>query len=101
MRYPAKTWNPVAVLMRDSSYSIMDALSTGPKSWKQLKQASSLTDGGLQNVLRELIKNRVIDTILVPKEDGLKDKRYALTKKAEKEKIFEKAKDLKASLERL
>ena len=101
MRYPAKKWNQVAILMRDSSYSILEALSTGPKSWKQLKEASTLTDGGLQNVLRELIKHRVVDTILVAKEGGLKDKKYVLTKKAEKERIYEKAKDLKASLDRL
>jgi len=100
MRYAPKQWRAVAILMRDSSYAILEALTETPKTWTELKLSAKLTDGGLQKVLRELIKMNIVEETLVDSE-GFKKKKYALKRTARKEKIYEKAKDLKASLEKL
>ena len=101
MRYPAKKWKAVAILMRDSTYSVLEALIKGPKRWTELREYADLTDGGLQKVLKELIKSNVVVEVLVKTESGFKDKKYALSETARKEKIFDKAKELKESLERV
>jgi len=101
MRYAPKEWKGVAVLMRDSSYKVMEALLVKKSSWTELKTHAGLTDGGLQKVLRELIKTGIIEEKLAETTTGIKAKRYYLTEKAKKEKIYEKAKELKESLERL
>ncbi len=100
-RYAPRQWQGVAILMRESSYNILAALSSGPKSWSQLKQAAKLTDSGLQAALRQLIQQRVVEQVLVERKDGLKDKRYALTEKAKKSRIYEKTVELKQALENL
>ena len=101
MRYPAKKWKAVAVLMRDSTYSVLENLKDSPKGWTELRDLVNLTDGGLQNVLKELIQRNIVEEKLVRKRTGFKEKKYALTSKAKKEKIFEKARILKESLERV
>ncbi len=101
MRYAPKEWKGVAVLMRDSSYKVMEALLAGKASWTDLKGHAGLTDGGLQKVLRELIKTKIVEEGLEETPTGIKAKRYYLSPKAKKEKIYEKAKELKESLERV
>ena len=101
MRYPPKKWKSVAILMRDSAYSVLEVLTRGPRGWTELRDYAELTDGGLQKVLKELIKSNVVVEVLIKKESGFKDKKYALNETARKEKIFEKAKELKESLERV
>lgn len=87
--------------MRDSTYSVLETLVEKPKGWKELKDATGLTDGGLQKVLKELVKSNVVEEVLVENPYGLKQKKYVITSKAKKERIFEKAKELKEALERL
>lgn len=101
MRYAPKNWKFVAILMRDSSYKVIEALLGGSKSWTELKSAAELTDGGLQKVLKEIIRLRLVEEKLEKTGTGIKAKRYFLSKKAEKEKIYQKAKELKDSLERI
>jgi DNA-binding MarR family transcriptional regulator len=101
MRYSPIKWGSIAVLMRNSTYSTLEALVEKPKGWKELKEAAGLTDGGLQKILRELIKMNVIEEILAENPYGLKQKKYAITAKAKKEQVYEKAKELKESLERV
>lgn len=101
MRYPPKKWKAVAVLMRDSTYSVLETLTENPKTWTELKEAVGLTDGGLQKVLKELLKMNIITEILISTERDFKAKKYALTAAAKKEKIYEKAKGLKTSLDKL
>jgi len=101
MRYAPKEWKGVAILMRDSSYRVMEALISGKDSWTEIKEHAGLTDGGLQKVLRELIRTGIIEEGLEKMASGIKAKRYYLSKKAKKEKIYEKARELKESLERV
>jgi len=101
MRYSPTKWGSIAILMRNSTYSILGALIEKPKGWKELKEATGLTDGGLQKILRELIKMNLLEEILAENPYGLKQKKYTITKKAKKEQIYEKAKELKESLERV
>lgn len=101
MRYPAKEWRSVAVLMRDSTYAVLEALTERPHSWSELRDRASLTDGGLQKVLKELIEMRIVEETLVSSETGFKTKKYALTKQAKKEKLYEKALSLKESLKKV
>lgn len=101
MRYAPKQWGPVAILMRDSTYSVLDALSKKAMGWTELKDATELSHGGLQKVLKEMIKMGLVGEQLVKKSSGFGGKKYSLTPKARKERIYEKAKELKASLERL
>jgi DNA-binding HxlR family transcriptional regulator len=101
MRYPAKKWRIVAILMRDSTYSVLEALNEGPKGWTDLREAADLTDGGLQKVLQELIRIRLVEETFVVKPTGFKEKKYTLTGPAKKSQIYEKAKDLKESLEKI
>lgn len=101
MRYAPKEWKGVAILMRDSSYKVIEALIAGNSTWTDLKEHADLTDGGLQKVLRELIKNGLVEEGLEKTATGIKAKRYYLSQKAKKEKIYEKAKELKESLERV
>lgn len=101
MRYPAKEWKGVAILMRDSTYAVLEALTERPHSWSELRDRAKLTDGGLQKVLRELIKMQIVEEILISNETGFKNKRYSLTKQAKKEKLYEKVLGLKESLKRL
>ncbi len=100
-RYAPRQWLGVSILMRESSYNILAALSSGPKSWSQLKQAAKLTDSGLQSTMRQLIQQRVVEAVLVERKDGQKDKRYALTEKAKKNAVYEKMQELKQALENL
>lgn len=100
-RYTPKNWLGVAILMRESSYLILEALSNGAKTWTELKTAANLTDGGLQKVLKELLNRNIVEQKLVKKATGFKSTKYSLTAKARNEKIFEKAKALKGSLEKL
>ena len=101
MPYAAVKWKPVAVLMRDSAYAILEALTTGPKSWTELKKAASLTDGGVQKVLQELIRFRVVEQRLVGETTAIQEKKYVLSDVAKKEKVYEKARDLKQSMEKI
>ncbi len=101
MRYAPKEWKGVAILMRDSSYKVIEALIAGKSTWTDIKGHADLTDGGLQKVLRELIKNGLVEEGLEKTSTGIKAKRYYLSTKAKKEKIYEKAKELKESLERV
>ena len=101
MRYAPKKWNLVAILMRDSTYAVIEALMEGDKVWGELKTAADLTDGGLQKVLVELVKMGVVVEKLIENPEGIGKKKYALSPKAKKENIYEKAKDLKESLERI
>ncbi|HLC93367.1 MAG TPA: hypothetical protein VJH23_06705 [archaeon] len=102
MRYAPKQWGAVAIVMRDSTFKILEALSQDAKTWTQLKDFSSLTDGGVQKIVKELINRGAIEEKLFKKQGSeLKEKRYALTDNAKKEKIFEKAKALKEALNRL
>ncbi|MFH1895164.1 MAG: hypothetical protein ABIJ74_01090 [archaeon] len=101
MRYSPKEWKAVAILMRDSTYAVLEALTESPKTWTELKTAANLTDGGLQKVLKEMINRNLVEEKLISKKTGFKEKKYSLTVKAKKEKIYEKAKQLKQSLERI
>ena len=101
MRYAPKEWKAVAVLMRDSTYSVLEALTDSPKTWTELRDAAGLTDGGLQKVLKEMIARNLVEEKLLSKKTGFKEKKYSLTSKAKKEKIYQKAKNLKESLEKL
>lgn len=101
MRYAPKEWKGVAILMRDSSYRVMEALQSNKSSWSEIRDYAELTDGGLQKVLKELIKSNIIEEKLEATATGMKAKRYYLSKKATKEKIYEKAKQLKESLEKV
>lgn len=101
MRYPPKKWKVVAVLMRDSTYSVLETLTESPKTWTELKKAVGLTDGGLQKVLKDLLRMNIVKEVLISTERGFKEKKYALTDKARKERIYEKAKELKSSLEKV
>lgn len=101
MRYAPKQWKAVAILMRDSTYSVLEALTKGSKSWTELRDAARLTDGGLQKVLKEMIARRLVEEKLLAKKTGFKEKKYSLTAKAKKEKIYLKARDLKESLEKI
>lgn len=101
MRYAPKKWNAVAVLMRDSTYSVLETLTENPKGWTELKEATGLTDGGLQKVLKEMLKRNLVEEKLISKKTGFKEKKYALTFKAKKERVYKKARDLKESLERI
>lgn len=97
-RYKPVEWGPIAVLMRESSFRVLEALKSGPKGWTELKTAASLTDGGLQKVLKQLVEMRLVEEKLLAKKTGLKEKKYCLSKKAADERIFEKALSLKNSL---
>ncbi len=101
MRYAPKQWKSVAVLMRDSTYGVLEALESGPKRWTDLKEAARLTDGGLQKVLHEMIRIGLVEENLSEKESGFKEKRYRLTQGAKRERVLEKARDLRKSLEKL
>jgi len=101
MRYAPVEWKGVAILMRDSSYRVMEALKQGKGTWTEIREHAKLTDGGLQKVLKALIQTGIVEEKLEKTETGIKAKRYYLSKKATKEKIYEKAKDLKESLERV
>ena len=101
MRYAPKNWKTVAILMRDSSYKVIEALLVSSRTWTELKTAASLTDGGLQKVLKELISLGLVEEKLEKTKTGLKAKKYFLSTRAKKEKIYQKAKDLKDSLERV
>lgn len=101
MRYPPKEWKLVAILMRDSTYSVLEALTEKSLGWTDLRETTGLTDGGLQKVLRELIRMNVVEEVLVKKDSGFKEKRYLLTSEARRERIYEKAKELRRSLEKL
>ena len=87
--------------MRDSTYAVMEGLVKGPKRWTELREYAELTDGGLQKVLKELLSAKVVIEVLIQNERGFKDEQYALSESARKEKIYEKAKELKESLERV
>ena len=101
MRYTPKEWKAVAILMRDSTYAVLEALTEGPKGWTELKDAARLTDGGLQKVLKEMIARNIVEEKLLSKKTGFKEKKYSLTLKAKKEDIYRKARVLKESLQRL
>ncbi len=101
MRYAPKEWKSVAILMRDSTYSVLEALESGPKRWTDLKEAAGLTDGGLQKVLREMIVMGLVEEGLSGKGSGFKEKRYRLTDATKREQILDKAKELKISLEKI
>ena len=87
--------------MRDSAYSVLEALTKGPKSWTELKQASKLTDGGLQKVLHELLRFGLVEQKLVKGRGFMQEKRYVLSRSAAKETVYEKARELKESLDRV
>jgi len=53
MRYKPSEWGAVALLMRDSTYKVLEAISSGPKSWSELVRATGLTEPGLLKVLKE------------------------------------------------
>jgi len=101
MRYTPKEWKAVAILMRDSTYAVLEALTEGPKGWTELRDAARLTDGGLQKVLKEMIARNIVEEKLLSKKTGFKEKKYSLTLKAKKEDIYRKARVLKESLQRL
>ena len=101
MRYPAREWKSVAILMRDSTYAVLEALTEGPQSWSELRNRAMLTDGGLQKVLKELIRMRIVEETLVSSQSGFKAKKYTLTPQAKKEKLYEKALNLKESLKKV
>ena len=101
-RYAPKEWKSVAIMMRESTYKVLEALSKGARTWTQLKDYSGLTDGGIQKVVKELVNRGIVEEQLFKKKDSnLKEKRYTLSKRAEEEKIYEKAKALRDALERL
>ena len=87
--------------MRDSSYKVLEALISEKCTWTAIKDSAKLSDGGLQKVLRDLVKNGIVDEDLKKGESGLKTKIYKISQKAKKERIYEKAKELKESLERV
>lgn len=102
MRYKPSQWGSVAILMKDSSYKILTALSKKPMRWTELKTEASLTDGGLQKVLKDMINMGLVEeSLAVKKDSNFKEKRYMITKVAKKEQIFEKALGLKESLDKL
>lgn len=101
MRYAPKKWGSVAILMRDSTYAVIEALIEVDRGWNDLKTTTHLSDGGMQKVLGELVKVGVVEETLAENPEGFKKKKYTLTSKARKERIYEKAKELKESLERL
>lgn len=101
-RYSPVEWKAVAIMMRESTYKVLEAINSGPKTWTELKRYTGLTDGGIQKVVKELVNRSILEEKLFKKEEGgLKEKRYILTARAKKEKLYEKAKDLRESLERL
>ncbi|MBR9682553.1 MAG: hypothetical protein GOV02_02670 [Candidatus Aenigmarchaeota archaeon] len=101
MRYAPKEWKAVAVLMRDSTYSVLEAVEGSPKTWTELKKAANLTDGGLQKVLTEMLKRNLVEDVFVKEKSEFKVKKYAISEHAKKEKIYKKAKELKKSLEKV
>ncbi|MDD5416466.1 MAG: hypothetical protein PHU12_00655 [Candidatus Aenigmarchaeota archaeon] len=101
MRYAPKEWNAVAVLMRDSTYSVLEALIESPKTWTELKNRAKLTDGGLQKILKEMLKRNLVEELFIKGESEFKIKKYAISKDAKKEKIYEKARELRKSLEKV
>ena len=100
-RYKPVEWGPIAVMMRESSFRVLESLQTEPKGWTELKEAASLSDGGLQKCLRQLVHMNLVEERLLSKKTGLKEKKYAVSAKAKKERVFEKAVELRQSLERI
>jgi DNA-binding IclR family transcriptional regulator len=101
MRYKPSEWGVVALLMRDSTYRILEAVSKAPKAWTELVRASGLTEAGLSKALSELKRIRLIEEVEATSPAGAKVKKYAISKKAKKLKIYETAKSLKKKLELL
>ena len=101
MRYKPVEWGAVALLMRDSTYRVLEAIHKEPKSWSELVAATQLTEPGLSKVLKEMKGRKIVIEITGKSPTGAATKRYGLSHKAEKLKIFETAKLLKKKLHEL
>jgi len=101
MRYKTKEWREVAVIMRENSYIILEGLSKQDMRWTELKSLANLTDSGLQKILKELTEMNIIEQIAEKTSEGKWEKRYTISKKARKYKIFEKTEELRKDLKRV
>lgn len=54
MRHKASSSETISLIMRDSAYSILDAISSEPKSWSELVKITGLTESGLLKLLKEM-----------------------------------------------
>ena len=87
--------------MRDSTYSVLEALSKGPKTWSELVRATKLTEPGLLKVLKEMQAKHIVAEVLGTSPAGARTKKYALSKKAITLRVYATAKLLKKKLELL
>ena len=98
MRYKPSAWGAVALLMRDSTYKVLEAVNKEPRSWSELVKATELTEPGLLKVLREMQQKRILIEVQGKSKTGAKNKKYALSKKASELRIYQTAKLLKKKL---
>lgn len=101
MRYKPSAWGAVALLMRDSTYKVLEAVSREPKGWAELVRATGLTEPGLLKVLNEMKIRRILVEVAGKSETGKPTKKYALSERAESLRLFQTAKLLKKKLEQL
>ncbi len=101
MRYKPAEWGAVALLMRDSTYKVLEAVHKEPRSWSELVEASGLTEPGLSKVLKEMKGKRIVVEVPGKSPTGATTKKYGVSPKARELKIFETAKSLKKKLEML
>ena len=101
MRYKPSEWGAVALLMRDSTYKVLDAIAKTPRSWSELVRATGLTEAGLFKVLEEMKRKGLIAEVEGKSPTGAKNKKYCLSKKAAELRIYQTARLLKKKLETL
>jgi len=101
MRYKPSEWGAVALLMRDSTYKILEAINKTPKRWAELVKATGMTEPGLLKALKELKKRRIIEEAKGKSPSGAETKKYGLSQKARELRVYETAKLLKKKLESL
>lgn len=101
MRYKPSDWGMVALLMRDSTYRLLESLHSGPKSWTELLEATRLSEPGLLKALKELKSKRIVVEVQAFSKTGAKTKRYDLSPKAKFLRIYQAARLLRNKLEKL
>ncbi|MFH1200132.1 MAG: hypothetical protein V1708_03635 [Candidatus Micrarchaeota archaeon] len=101
MRYKPAEWGAVALLMRDSTYKVLQATHKEPRSWSELVVATGLTEPGLSKVLKEMKAKRIVAEVPGKSPTGAPTKRYGVSPKARELRIYETAKALKKKLDML
>jgi len=101
MRYKPSEWGVVALLMRDSTYKVLEAVCKAAKGWSELVQATGLTEPGLLKVLKEMQSKGILVEVKGKSPTGANTKKYGLSKKATELRIYQTAKLLKKKLELL